>query len=82
MTPTEKLRFARRRHSAAVRALNAVRHKVIVRLGQPRTVGSFTVYDKTVDLNAAERARLCRRANRLLRYVDLIAARHGLSLAL
>lgn len=86
MNPTEQLRFARQRYSAAHRALNAVRHKDIVGVGTPRMVrfGSTTtpVWDEVVDRNAAERARLCRRCNRLMRITDMIAQRHGLSLAL
>lgn len=82
MNPNEKLRFARIRHSDVNRALNAVSVKNIVGVGAPRTIGQFTVYDTTIDLNAAERERLCRRSNRLLRVIDMIASRHGLSLAL
>ncbi len=86
MNATEKLRFARQRHSAANKALNAVRAKNMVGLGEAKLVrlGTSTVkvYDQTVDANADERARLCRRSNRLLRIVTMLADRHNLSLAL
>jgi hypothetical protein len=86
MNATEKLKFARQRYSAAVKALNAVRDKKMIGLGKPRMVNFFgkqvAVYEQKIDLNAAERTRLCRRANRLNRIVYIIAARHNLSLAI
>ena len=86
MTPTEQLRFARQRYGKALRAIDAVRHRNMVGVGEPKIIrlGSSTieVYPETFDANAAERARLCRRANRLVRVIKMIAARHGLSQAI
>lgn len=86
MNATEKLKFARQRHSAAVNALNAVRDPKMVGLGKPRMVNFFgkqiAIYEQRIDLNAAERTRLCRRSNRLHRIVYMIAARNNLSLAI
>ena len=86
MTPTEQLRFARQRYGQTLRALDAVRLRNMVGIGEPKTIrlgsSSIEVYPETFDANAAERARLCRRANRLMRVTKMLAARHNLSLAL
>ncbi len=74
-------RFILSRESDAHRILNAHRAPRIVGVGEGREIrlgsSTFTVYETTLDLNKAIRGNACRRANRLRRIRQRLAARSG-----